>query len=140
MPQLSAEARNLNWFVSNFAKSTPGVAHAVVVSTDGLLIAASERLERERADQLAVIASGLASLAIGAAHHLGGGAVKETVVDMEQGFLFVMTISEGACLSVIATSSCDVSVVAYGMALLVARASHLLTPTLRAELQAALQP
>jgi uncharacterized protein len=78
MPQLSAEARNLNWFVSNFAKSTPGVAHAVVVSTDGLLLAASQRLERERADQLAVIASGLASLAI-------GGAVKETVVDMEQG-------------------------------------------------------
>jgi uncharacterized protein len=61
-----------------FAKSTPGVAHAVVVSTDGLLLAASQRLERERADQLAVIAFGLASLAI-------GGAVKETVVDMEQG-------------------------------------------------------
>jgi predicted regulator of Ras-like GTPase activity (Roadblock/LC7/MglB family) len=140
MPQLSAEARNLNWFVSNFARSTPGVAHAVVVSTDGLLIAASERLERERADQLAVIASGLASLALGAAYHLGGGTVKETVVDMEQGFLFVMTISEGACLAVIATSACDVSVVAYGMALLVARASHLLTPSLRAELQAALQP
>jgi hypothetical protein len=59
---------------------------------------------------------------------------------MEQGFLFVMTISEGACLAVIATSACDVSVVAYGMALLVARASHLLTPSLRAELQAALQP
>ena len=139
MSQLSAEARNLNWFVSNFARSTPGVAHAAVVSSDGLLIAASERLDRERADQLAVITSGLASLAAGAAAPLDGGAVKETVVDMDQGFLFVMTISDGSCLSVIATRSCEISVVAYGMAVLVARASHLLTPTLRAELQAALQ-
>ena len=139
MSQLSAEARNLNWFVSNFARSTPGVAHAAVVSSDGLLIAASERLDRERADQLAVITSGLASLAAGAATHLNGGTVKETVVDMDQGFLFVMTISDGSCLSVIATRSCEISVVAYGMAVLVARASHLLTPTLRAELQAALQ-
>jgi predicted regulator of Ras-like GTPase activity (Roadblock/LC7/MglB family) len=140
MPQLSAEARNLNWFVSNFAKSTPGVAHAVVVSSDGLLIAASARLDRERADQLAVIASGLTSLAAGAARHFGGGSVKETVVDMEGGFLFVMSIGDGSCLAVLATSSCEVSVVAYGMAVLVARASNLLTPTLRAELQAALQP
>jgi predicted regulator of Ras-like GTPase activity (Roadblock/LC7/MglB family) len=139
MPQLSAEARNLNWFVSNFAKSTPGVAHAVVVSSDGLLIAASERLGRERSDQLAAIASGLASLAAAAAERFDGGVIKETVVDMEEGFLFVTTISDGSCLAVLATSSCEVSVVAYGMAVLVARASHLLTPTLRAELQAALQ-
>ncbi|HEX6677039.1 MAG TPA: roadblock/LC7 domain-containing protein [Actinomycetes bacterium] len=139
MSQLSAEARNLNWFVSNFARSTPGVAHAAVVTSDGLLIAASERLDRERADQLAAITSGLVSLAAGAATHLNGGTVKETVVDMEEGFLFVMTISDGSCLSVIATKSCEISVVAYGMAVLVARASHLLTPTLRAELQAALQ-
>jgi len=30
MPPLSAEARNLNWLLSNFAKSIPGVAHAIV--------------------------------------------------------------------------------------------------------------
>jgi hypothetical protein len=28
MPELSADARNLNWLVTNFAKATPGVAHA----------------------------------------------------------------------------------------------------------------
>jgi predicted regulator of Ras-like GTPase activity (Roadblock/LC7/MglB family) len=140
MPELSAEARNLNWFVGNFARGTPGVAHAVVVSADGLLIAASERLDRDRADQLAAIASGLSSLALGAAHHLAGGTVKQTVVEMDRGFLFVMSISDGSCLAVVAASSCDVGVVAYEMAVLVARAGDLLTPTLRAELQAALQP
>ena len=85
MPQLSAEARDLNWLIGNFANKTPSVAHAMVVSADGLPVSVSDRLDRPMADQLAAIASGLASLALGAAHHLGGGAVKETVVDMEQG-------------------------------------------------------
>ena len=46
MTQLSREAQNLNWLVSNFARSVPGVAHAIVVSADGLLMAVSERLDR----------------------------------------------------------------------------------------------
>ena len=54
---------SLDWLVSKFAREVPGVAHALLVSVDGLPIAASEQLPRERADQLAAVASGLASLA-----------------------------------------------------------------------------
>jgi hypothetical protein len=36
MPQLSTEARDLNWLVGKLARRTPGVAHAMVVSADGL--------------------------------------------------------------------------------------------------------
>jgi hypothetical protein len=39
---------------------------------------------------------------------------------------------------VLAASPCDVGVIAYQMAVLVARVGEVLTPTLRAELQAAL--
>ena len=138
MSQLSAEARNLNWLVGNFAKATPGVAHALVVSADGLPVAVSARLDRARADQLAAIASGLASLTVGASRCFGGGLVKQTVVEMEGGFLFVMSISDGSCLAVLAASGCNVGVVAYEMAVLVARAGDVLTPSLRAELQASL--
>jgi hypothetical protein len=81
LPQLSAEARNLNWLVGNFAKNTPGVAHAMVVSADGLPIAVSDHLERARADQLAAIASCLASLSQGGARCFDGGLVKQTVGD-----------------------------------------------------------
>ena len=62
MPQLSSEASDFSWLVDNFANRTPGVAHAMVVSADGLPVAVSERLDRPKADQLAAIASGLASL------------------------------------------------------------------------------
>jgi predicted regulator of Ras-like GTPase activity (Roadblock/LC7/MglB family) len=138
MATLSTDARNLNWLVANFARATPGVAHALVVSADGLLVAVSERLDRPRADQLAAISSGLASLTLGASRCFDGGQVTQTVVEMDRGFLFVMSISDGSCLAVLATSSCNVGVVAYEMTVLVARAGDVLTPSLRAELQAIL--
>jgi predicted regulator of Ras-like GTPase activity (Roadblock/LC7/MglB family) len=138
MSQLSADARNLNWLVGNFAKATPGVAHAMVVSADGLPVAISERLDRQRADQLAAIGSGLASLASGASRCFGGGQVKQTVVEMQGGLMFIMAIRDGSCLAVLAAPGCNVGVVAYEMAVLVARAGDVLTPSLRAELQAIL--
>ena len=138
MPPLSAEARDVNWLVGNFARSTPGVAHAMVVSADGLPVAVSERLDRAKADQLAAIASGVASLSQGAARCFGGGLVRQTVLELQRGLLFVMAISDGSCLATLAAAPCDVGVVGYQMALLVIRVGEALTPSLRAELQAAL--
>jgi predicted regulator of Ras-like GTPase activity (Roadblock/LC7/MglB family) len=136
--RLSPDAHNLNWLVGNFARATPGVAHAMVVSADGLPVAMSERLDRASADQLAAIASGLASLTYGASRCFEGGLVKHTVVEMDRGFLFIMSISDGSCLAVLAASTCNAGVVAYEMTVLVARVGDVLTPSLRAELQAAL--
>ena len=138
MPQLSTEASNFSWLVGNFANRTPGVAHAMVVSADGLPVAVSDRLDRPKADQLAAIASGLASLTQGGAHLIEGGLVNQTVVEMDRGLLVVMAISDGSCLTVLAGAGCDVGMVAYEMTLLVSRSGDVLTPGLRAELQAAL--
>ena len=138
MPQLSAEARDLTWLIGNFTKTTPRVASAMVVSADGLPVAVSDRLDRAKADQLAAIVSGLASLTQGAARVLDRGIVKQTVVEMDRGLLIVMSISDGSCLTVLAAAPCDVGVIAYQMAVLVTRVGEVLTPTLRAELQAAL--
>jgi predicted regulator of Ras-like GTPase activity (Roadblock/LC7/MglB family) len=140
MLQLSSEASDFSWLVANFANRTPGVAHAMVVSADGLPIAVSERLDRPKADQLAAIACGLASLTQGSARCIDGGLVKQTVVEMDRGLLVVMAISDGSCLTVLADSSCDVGLVAYEMTVLVSRTGDVLTPALRSELQAALPP
>jgi uncharacterized protein len=138
MPQFSTEASDFNWLVGNFANRTPGVAHALVVSADGVPVAVSQRLDRAKADQLAAVASGLASLTQGGARLIEGGLVKQTVVEMDRGLLVVMAISDGSCLAVLAGSSCDVGLVAYEMTVLVSRGGDVLTPSLRAELQAAL--
>ena len=101
---LSPAAQNLNWLVTNFVDRVPGVAHAVVVSADGLLLVASEGLPRDRADQLAAVASGLTSLTQGAARCFEAGNVVQTVIEMERGFLFLMSISDGSCLAVLAAT------------------------------------
>ena len=135
MSELSQAAQNLNWLITNFVDRVPGVAHTVVVSSDGLLLAVSNGFPRDRADQLAAVASGLSSLTQGAARIFEGGTVTQTVVEMVRGFLFVMAISDGSVLAVLASSDCDMGLIGYEMALLVERAGDVLTPALRAELQ-----
>lgn len=123
------------WLVTNFAERVPGVAHAVVVSSDGLLLTASARLPRDRADQLAAVASGIISLTQGAARCFEAGGVVQTVVEMERGIVLLMSIGDGSCLAVLASPTCDIGLIGYEMTLLVDRVGQLLTPELRAELQ-----
>ena len=130
--------RNLDWMVSTFVRKVPGIKEAVVVSSDGLLLALSPGLERAGADRFAAVASGLIGLAYGAVGPLGGGKVNEIIVEMEQAFLLVTSISDGSCFAVIASAECDIGLVGYEMALFVRRAGAMLTPGLRAELQRAL--
>lgn len=138
MRRLSGEAENLSWLLNNLSRKVPEVVHAVVLSADGLLLAASEHLDRTSADQLAAVASGFNSLARGAGRHFGGGAVRQTIVEMEQGFLFVTAIGDGSCLTVLGTPDSDIGLIAYEMALLVVRVGEFLTPALRAEMQSVL--
>lgn len=138
MTAMSTQASNVNWLVNNFVERVPGVTEAVVVSSDGLPIAASVGIGRDGVDRFAAVSSGLIGLAYGAAGRFGGGAVTEVIVEMEHAFLFVTGISDGSLLSVKASQGADVGLVAYEMAVLVEKAGSVLSPELRAELQAAL--
>jgi predicted regulator of Ras-like GTPase activity (Roadblock/LC7/MglB family) len=111
----------LNWLVNGFVQDVSGVAHAVLVSADGLLVAADEALPRERADQLAAIAAGLSSLSLGTAELFTAGRVVQSVIEMEQGFLLLMSVGDGSNLVVLASTGCDIGLVGYEMTLLVDR-------------------
>src|SRR6185312_17571488 len=128
------QQNQFGWLVNDFAERVPGVAHAVVVSADGLLLTASNRLPLDRADQLAAVTSGLVSLTQGAARCFEAGGVMQTVVEMERGIVLTMAISDGSSLAVLAAPSCDIGLIGYEMTLLVDRAGKLLTPELRAQL------
>jgi uncharacterized protein len=124
-------AQDLSWLVTNFVERIPDAAHAVIVSADGLALAISAGLPRERADHLAAVTSGLTSLTQGAARVFQGGIVVQTAVEMEGGVLVVMTISHGASLAVLAVADCDLGLIAYEMSLLVERAGRMITPPAR---------
>jgi predicted regulator of Ras-like GTPase activity (Roadblock/LC7/MglB family) len=97
------------------------VDKAVILSRDGLVLAASVALTREDAEHLAATAAGFQSLARGIGHHFGGGSVRQTIVEMENSFLFVTAAGEGSCLAVLSPASADAGLIAYEMALLVKR-------------------
>ena len=128
MTTLSTEAANFSWLLGNFVKSVPGVQHTLVVSADGLLMAMSDELDRTQGDQLAAIVSGLSSLTRGAARQLDAGEVRQSIVEMDQLFLFTTSISDGSVLAVAADATCDVGLVGYEMTLLVSRAEATMTP------------
>ena len=116
-----ADQRSLDWLVTRFVDGASGAAHAILVSADGLLMAASSSIPRERAEQLGAVSSGLASLAVGAARLFEGGAVLQTVVEMEQGHLMLMSVGDGSYLAVLTQASADIGQIGYEMALLVQR-------------------
>ena len=131
MNAVERAVHDLDWLVTDFVDRVRDVAHAVVVSADGLPLAFNTRFPRDHADQLAAITSGLASLTQGAASVFQAGRVVQTAVEMEGGLFIVMSVSNGASLAALATSDCDLGHVAYEMSLLVERVGRELTPAAR---------
>ena len=131
---MTGHSDDVNWLISNFSQNTPGVVEAIVVSSDGLLMAMSDGLDRAGGDRFAAVASGLIGLAYGAAGRFGGGRVNEVIIEMDHAFLLVTGISDGSALGVVAEASCDIGLVGYEMAVLVEKAGRVLTPELRAQL------
>jgi len=78
MSPLTRPAQDLNWLVTNFVERVPSVAHAIVVSSDGLPMAFSAGFPADRVDQLSAVTSGLTSLTQGASRVFEGGAVSQT--------------------------------------------------------------
>jgi hypothetical protein len=127
----TSTAPTLNWLVSSFTQEVTGVAHAALVSADGLLVAANDSLPRDRGDQLSAIASGLSSLAVGTAELFTAGQVVQSVIEMEQGFLLLMSVGDGSNLVVLANPGCDIGLVGYEMTLLVDRVGKMVDTPLR---------
>ena len=129
MTQRAGTANELNWLLNSLVERVPDVRKAVVLSADGLLVGGSSGLERADAEHLAAVAASFSSLARGAGRQFGGGKVRQTIVEMDEAFLFVTQAGAGACLAVLTRAQADVGLIAYEMALLVSRVGpHLTAP------------
>ena len=123
--------QDLDWLVTDFTMRVADVAHAVVISADGVPLALSENIPAEHAGQLSAITAGLTSLMQGAARVFEGGDAIQALVEMEAGLLLVKAISDGSSLAILAAPECDTDLVAYEMALLVEAMGEVLTPRAR---------
>ncbi len=119
-PGQGSEA-DLSWLLDDLVARVSQIDKALILSRDGLAIGSSKGFAREDAEHLSAVAAGFQSLARGAGEQFGGGAVRQTIVEMENSFLFVTAAGEGSCLAVLSPATADVGLIAYEMAVLVKR-------------------
>lgn len=129
----STDRHQFNWMLGNFVHQTHGVRDAVAVSSDGLLIASSDGLDRAEADHLAAIVSSMASLARSASRRYEFDGLKLIMIEMRRGFLLVSVIAGGSCLGVVADGDSDLGLVGYEISSLTERFGAILTPALISE-------
>ncbi|WP_327293717.1 MULTISPECIES: roadblock/LC7 domain-containing protein [unclassified Streptomyces] len=116
-----ALSKGLDWLLDDLTNRVEHVRYALVLSNDGLVTGASKELAREDAEHLAAVASGLHSLAKGSGLHFQSGGVRQTMVEFDEGVLFVTAAGDGSCLAVLSMAEADIGQIAYEMTLLVNR-------------------
>jgi len=135
---VSGAVDNLNWLLGRLCATVPAIRQAVVVSSDGLPMAVSENVERDTADRLAAVSSGMIGLAYGSAGRFGSGPVLNVIVEMQNGWLFITGIADGSLICCVTNKEVDIGTVAFEMSIFVQRVGDTLTPEVRDELKALL--
>jgi predicted regulator of Ras-like GTPase activity (Roadblock/LC7/MglB family) len=114
-------AGQLSWLLDNLVDQVEAVEQSLILSRDGLVVASSRGLNREESEHLSALAAGVQSLARGTGERFRGGKVRQTIIEMEHAFLFVIAAGRGTCLAVLTSGDPNVGVIAYEMAMLVRR-------------------
>jgi predicted regulator of Ras-like GTPase activity (Roadblock/LC7/MglB family) len=121
MTQAKSNGEQLGWLLDNLVSRVANVRQALLLSRDGLVVAKSENMSREEGDNLSALSAGVHSLARAVGKQVGNEEVRQTIIEMNSAFLFVMAAGQGTCLAVLASAEANLGVMAYEMAMLVRR-------------------
>jgi predicted regulator of Ras-like GTPase activity (Roadblock/LC7/MglB family) len=134
-PAQPRSPQEFGWLVNNFATSTPGVAHALIVSSDGLPLITSGSMPADLADPLSAMTSGMLSLGHSIANQIGESGCDQIMLKFPTGHFLFMGIGSLAGLAVLVKDGSNLGAVAYRMAQLVDSVGHVLTPQMRDDLR-----
>ena len=127
--------QDFGWLLDNFADSTPGVSHALIVSSDGLPLVAATGMSSDLADPLAAMTSGILSLGNNIAVKVGEPRCEQMMLKFHTGHFLFMGIGSLAGFAVLVQDGANLGVVAHQMTQLVDAVGHVLTPQLRDDLR-----
>jgi uncharacterized protein len=134
-PVIPRDPKDFGWLLDNFAASTPGVTHALIVSSDGLPLITAGGMDPDLADPLAAMTSGLISLGHNIAAKVGEARCDQVMLKFPAGHFLFMGIGSLAGFAVLVAEGANLGVVAHQMAQLVDAVGHVLTPQLRDDLR-----
>jgi predicted regulator of Ras-like GTPase activity (Roadblock/LC7/MglB family) len=119
---------DLSWMLDS-ALEIPGALHAVLISADGLLMARTQDFGKDDADRVAAAMSGVQSLSRSLAFFCEDSTQKwrQTLVEFEGGWVFLISAGEGAYLGVSASPEVDMADITFRMQQLVGQLGKALT-------------
>ncbi|WP_340562142.1 roadblock/LC7 domain-containing protein [Streptomyces sp. GSL17-111] len=111
---------DISWMLDS-ALEVPGARHAILVSADGLLMARSNEVDKDHADTVAAAMSGMQSLSRTVASFCGTPHLRwrQTLVEFDGGWVFLISAGEGAYLAVSAAPDVDMADITFRMQQLV---------------------
>ncbi|MBX9422403.1 MULTISPECIES: roadblock/LC7 domain-containing protein [Streptomyces] len=121
---------DLSWMLDS-ALEIPGALHAVLISADGLLMARSNDYDKDNADRVAAAMSGVQSLSrsLGFFCEDPRAQWRQTLVEFDGGWVFLISAGEGAYLGVSASPDVDMADITFRMQQLVGQLGKvLMTP------------
>ncbi|HTU76821.1 MAG TPA: roadblock/LC7 domain-containing protein [Trebonia sp.] len=134
-PVIPREPKDFGWLLDNFVASTPGVRHALIVSSDGLPLITAGGMSPDLADPLAAMTSGIISLGNSIADKVGDTRCEQLMLKFPAGHFLFMGIGNLAGFAVLVSQGANLGVVGHQMAQLVDAVGHVLTPQLRDDLR-----
>lgn len=113
---------DLGWLLDELV-AAPEARNAILLSADGLMTASSQNLDRDLADRVAAMASGMQSLSRSGAQFVepGGSPWEQTMALYQHGYLFTIAAAAGSFLIASAGRDVDVAAFSHQMALTVKR-------------------
>jgi predicted regulator of Ras-like GTPase activity (Roadblock/LC7/MglB family) len=107
---------DLSW-VLNDVLEVRGARHAILVSADGLLMQRSDDIPRDDAETNAAAISSMQSLSRAVAPFvgLGRGVWKQTLIEYDGGWIFLISAGSGAYLAVSAALDVDMETMSFRM-------------------------
>jgi predicted regulator of Ras-like GTPase activity (Roadblock/LC7/MglB family) len=132
----SPNTGRLDWLLDDLVRRLAGVRHAVVLSTDGLMLGHSTAMTLEDAEHFCAMASALHSLARSAGNRFDAGLVRQTVIELDRAVLFVTSAGDNACLALLTSETANMGMVAYEMNQTVQRVGSYLSTSPRRNVHA----
>ncbi|MEU1598289.1 roadblock/LC7 domain-containing protein [Streptomyces sp. NPDC005708] len=107
---------DLSW-VLNDVLTVRGARHAILVSADGLLLERSSEIPRDEAETNAAAMSSMQSLSRAVAGFVGAGkgVWKQTLMEYDGGWIFLIAAGSGAYMAVSADLDVDMEVMSIRM-------------------------
>lgn len=127
-------SNELGWMLDDMLKAK-GTRYSVLLSSDGLMLLYSGEISKDDADRVSAAMSSVQSLSRAMMEFAGPGAStwRQTMMEFDEGFMFLAAAGQGAHLMVSTTRDVDMEDVVFRMQQLVQQLSRELASRPRIE-------